>query len=191
MIRILRFLIPLSLSTTLFIASCQFQKSDQNHNKIEANKNNKSSSENSKQEARNIDLDYTKYGIDKFDGVVKERVLLFPAQTRENNLDSNGVFKIKLHLSPVKGVTGEWIAFATEVQNAKNNKLTNPLIIKKSTTLANPDKEYPLTWSFEKDKLENGKSYTFIFWKKDGSEKIVFSKEHINENLDIFPAKLP
>ncbi|MCU9933680.1 hypothetical protein NWE61_00270 [Mycoplasmopsis felis] len=55
-----------------------------------------------------------------------------------------------------------------------------PVVIKKSLTTAKEGAEFPLRWQFtDENKLEDGKSYTFIFWKTDGSEVIVFSKSNI------------
>lgn len=143
---------------------------------------------------RNTDLDFTKYGVPKFEGEVKTRTLLFPAQNNANNLDAAGIFHMRLHLSPVRGVVGEWFAFATEVKSANDNTLVEPLVIKKTKTTALPtnnDFEYPLSWQFDEERLEPGKSYTFVFYAADGSERIVFSKEHQQSNQDIFPARLP
>lgn len=143
---------------------------------------------------RNTDLDFTKYGVAKFEGEVKTRTLLFPAQNNANNLDAAGIFHMRLHLSPVRGVVGEWFAFATEVKSAKDNTLVEPLVIKKAKTTALPtnnDFEYPLSWQFDEERLEPGKLYTFVFYAADGSERIVFSKEHQQSNQDIFPARLP
>ncbi|WP_338822282.1 hypothetical protein [Mycoplasmopsis felifaucium] len=107
-------------------------------------------------------------------------------------MDKNGIFNIKLHLAPVKGATGEWLTFATEVKSTNDNTLVKPVVIKIASAIAEPSKEYPLKWSFDGDqKLESGKFYTFVFYKKDGSEVIVFSQKHIANNKDIFPAVLP
>ncbi|WP_051521862.1 hypothetical protein [Mycoplasma leonicaptivi] len=134
---------------------------------------------------RNTDIDFTKYGIQKFSGHPKVRILLFPAQ--QENVDETGIFNIALHLSPVRGVTGEWIAFATEVKSENDNTLVEPLNVKQASTIAKTNEEYPLQWSFDGDqKIRPYKSYTFIFWKKDGSEVIVFSKSNIESNKDIF-----
>lgn len=165
--------------------------SNNSNNSTETNQNDNTNNNSSLQ--RNIDLDFSKYGIPKIEGQVKERVLLYPAQTRSNNLDKDGVFTMSLHLAPVKGVSGEWIAFATEVKSETDNTLVEPLVIKKASTKAieDPNADYKLIWKFNEEKLENGKSYTLIFWKKDGTEKIIFNPEHTKTNKDIFLAKLP
>ncbi|WP_051521863.1 hypothetical protein [Mycoplasma leonicaptivi] len=140
---------------------------------------------------RNIDIDFTKYGIQKFSGQQNVRRLLHPAD-KSNRLDANGIFNIKLHLSPVKGVTGEWIAFATEVKSENDNTLVKPLNIKYVSTIAQTDQEFPLVWKFDGDqKLQDGKFYTFVFIKKDGSDIIMFSEQNIQTSRDVFPAQLP
>ncbi|UWV93573.1 hypothetical protein NW062_06715 [Mycoplasmopsis cynos] len=119
----------------------------------------------------NQTIDFTKHGIAKHTGSVKTRELLFPAAKNENKLDANGIFNIGLHHSPVEGVQGEWVAFATEVKSETDNTLVEPVVIKQATTKAT-NGEFPLRWKFEgENKLQDGKFYTFIFWKKDGTEK--------------------
>ncbi|MCV3743538.1 hypothetical protein OF377_01375 [Ureaplasma sp. ES3154-GEN] len=147
----------------------------------------------------NQTLDVTKYGVAKYMGSIKTRTLIHPADTANNKLDAQGVFNFALHLAPVRGVTGEWVAIATEVKGANDNSLVldnNKMpVVKTTTTTAVPttnDADFPLRWMFNGDnKLENNKFYTFIFYKKDGSERIVFKPEVIENNTDIFPAKLP
>ncbi|WP_322960796.1 hypothetical protein RRG43_02100 [Mycoplasmopsis cynos] len=139
----------------------------------------------------NQTIDFTKHGIAKHTGSVKTRELLFPAAKNENKLDANGIFNIGLHHSPVEGVQGEWVAFATEVKSETDNTLVEPVVIKQATTKAT-NGEFPLRWKFEgENKLQDGKFYTFIFWKKDGTEKIVFSPDNIKNSKDVFLAKLP
>ncbi|WP_031488792.1 Vmc-like lipoprotein signal peptide domain-containing protein [Ureaplasma canigenitalium] len=150
-------------------------------------------SETHKTAKRNIDLDFTKYGIPKYEGQVKTRTLLHPAAISENKLNAEGVFRFQLHHSPVEGVTGDWVAFATEVKSANDNTLVEPLSIKKATTKADetPGVEFKLIFHFDKEKLENGKYYTFIFIKADGSERVVFNDQNIQNSRDIFPSKYP
>ncbi|MGX9339447.1 MULTISPECIES: hypothetical protein [unclassified Mycoplasma] len=143
----------------------------------------------------NQTLDFTNFGVKKFNGQVKTRTLLFAAATSENFLDKDGVFSFRLHHRPVEGVKGEWLAFATEVKGRNDNTLVDPLNIKIASTQADEGAgvEYPLRFKFDKpeNKLGTGKYYTFVFWKKDGTERIVFNQTHIDNNNDIFPSFLP
>ncbi|MXR10648.1 hypothetical protein [Mesomycoplasma hyopneumoniae] len=131
------------------------------------------------------------FNIPKKDNV-KIRTLLFPAARNENKLDSQGVFRFQLHHSPVKGVTGKWSAYATEVKSLTDNTLVDPLKVKvaRTTAIEGENIEFPLVfrWDEQDQKLEKGKFYTFIFWKDDGSEKIVFNSRHIEQNNDTFQA---
>ncbi|UWD34452.1 hypothetical protein [Mesomycoplasma molare] len=146
--------------------------------------------ENSQLRKTNQFINFQEYGIPKKENI-KIRTLLFPAARSENKLDSEGFFNFRLHHSPVNGVTGEWTAFATEVKSLKDNTLVEPIIVKKAITKAESNAEFPLkfTWNLEAEKLEEGKIYTFIFWKNDGTEKIVFQDKHIKESNDTFEAK--
>ncbi|WP_029608841.1 hypothetical protein [Mycoplasma simbae] len=185
-------LLPMTALAPVSLAVSCFKITDPNHPIVDKETRKEMDKEGSKTVKRNYDIDFTQHGIAAFSGEVKVRTLLYPAQTRDNNLDKDGVFNIKLHLSPVKGATGEWVAFATEVKSSTDNSLVDPVVIKTATTIANPQDSYPLRWSFTGDQsLENGKAYTFVFYKKDGSEVIVFNRDHIKSNKDIFPAVLP
>ncbi|MBN0970642.1 variable surface lipoprotein [Mycoplasma phocoeninasale] len=139
----------------------------------------------------NQTIDFTEHGIKSFpEERVKTRTLLHPAARAENKLDADGVFKFSLHLAPVRGVTGEWAAFATEVEAENNNTLklqANKPIIKKTTTIAKTNEEFPLVFEWKTEKLDKKKVYTFIFWKTDGTEKIVFSDVNIKGSKDTFP----
>ncbi|MGZ9432540.1 hypothetical protein [Mycoplasma sp. 613B] len=143
----------------------------------------------------NQSLDYTTYGIAKANQV-KERVLEFPAARGENRMDENGVFSFHLHNTPVQGVSGEWTAFATEVKSLTDNTLVKDTkgkpVVKKAMAMAkevDASKDFPLVFSWTGDnKLTEGKFYTFIFWKNDGTEKITFKNDFIKDNKDIFPA---
>ncbi|MDW2906143.1 hypothetical protein R7V41_01365 [Mesomycoplasma ovipneumoniae] len=97
-----------------------------------------------------------------------------------------------MHHSPVKGVTGKWSAFATEVKSLTDNTLVDPLKVKvaRTTAIEGDNIEFPLIFRWDKQgqKLEKSKFYTFIFWKDDGSKKIVFNSRHIEQNNDTFQA---
>ncbi|MDW2860825.1 hypothetical protein [Mesomycoplasma ovipneumoniae] len=138
-----------------------------------------------------IDFHAAPFNIPKKDNV-KIRTLLFPAARSENRLDSQGVFRFQLHHSPVKGVTGKWSAYATEVKSLTDNTLVDPLKVKvaRTTAIEGDNIEFPLVfrWDEQDQKLEKGKFYTFIFWKDDGSEKIVFKPEHVENSRDTFQA---
>ncbi|WP_322876293.1 hypothetical protein [Mycoplasmopsis felis] len=181
----------LGIGISTISASCSDYETKQTKERHDKEKP-KTSEDRKEIQNRIGDIDFTEYGVAKFSGNVKTRTLLFPAQTGSNNLDRDGVFHISLHLSPVKDATGDWYAFAAEVISSNNNTLVKPVVIKKSLTTAKEGAEFPLRWQFtDENKLEDGKSYTFIFWKTDGSEVIVFSKSNIENNKDIFPARLP
>ncbi|WP_027335041.1 hypothetical protein [Mycoplasmopsis felifaucium] len=184
------YLSPVSSLSTIILSSSCHKIEDPSH---PINKNNREQRDITEiNNPKNYDLDFTQYGIKNFNGNLKVRTLIYPAATRSNKMDKNGIFNIKLHLAPVKGATGEWLAFATEVKSTNDNTLVKPVVIKIASAIAEPSKEYPLKWSFDGDqKLESGKFYTFVFYKKDGSEVIVFSQKHIANNKDIFPAVLP
>ncbi|WP_337904081.1 hypothetical protein [Mesomycoplasma ovipneumoniae] len=138
-----------------------------------------------------IDFHSAPFNIPKKDNV-KTRTLLFQAARSENKLDSQGVFRFQLHHSPVKGVTGKWSAYASEVKSLNDNTLVDPLKVKvaRTTAIEGDNIEFPLVfrWDEQDQKLEKGKFYTFIFWKDDGSEKIVFKPEHVENSRDTFQA---
>ncbi|WP_341500883.1 hypothetical protein [Mesomycoplasma ovipneumoniae] len=138
-----------------------------------------------------IDFHSAPFNIPKKDNV-KIRTLLFPAARSENRLNSEGVFRFQLHHSPVKGVTGKWSAYASEVKSLTDNTLVDPLKVKvaRTTAIEGDNIEFPLVfrWDEQDQKLEKGKFYTFIFWKDDGSEKIVFKPEHVENSRDTFQA---
>ncbi|MHA0311900.1 hypothetical protein ACXYWI_01280 [Mesomycoplasma ovipneumoniae] len=138
-----------------------------------------------------IDFHSAPFNIPKKDNV-KTRTLLFQAARSENRLDSQGVFRFQLHHSPVKGVTGKWSAYASEVKSLNDNTLVDPLKVKvaRTTAIEGDNIEFPLVfrWDEQDQKLEKGKFYTFIFWKDDGSEKIVFKPEHVENSRDTFQA---
>ncbi|AXE60548.1 hypothetical protein DA803_00325 [[Mycoplasma] phocae] len=141
----------------------------------------------------NQSIDFTKYGVESAT-LKKERVLIHPAARDANKLDDNGVFTFSLHLEPTRGVTGEWLGFASEVRSLNDNTLVEPETVKVATTqadtTADPEKGFPLVFKWDgNNKLTEGKYYTFVFWKKDGTEKIVFKQEFINSSQDTFRAE--
>ncbi|QBF34399.1 hypothetical protein EG856_00405 [Mycoplasmopsis phocirhinis] len=148
-----------------------------------------------KKQTTNYKIDPTKYGVAPLSENIEVRTLLFPAARSENQFDSEGVFRIGLHHSPVRGLTGEWVAIATEVVGPNDNTLSNvnQPVVKFATTTAddnvseNDPVKRKLQWEFrDNNKLEKGKYYTFIFYKKDGTQKIVFSDANIENSRDVF-----
>lgn len=143
---------------------------------------------------KNLGIDFSQHGVANFSGDVNTRQLLFPAQTRDNKLNADGIFEIKLHLNPTRGAKGKWYAFATEVKSANDNTLVNPSVVYRAETTAkegvNLDNDFPLVWKFDQEgnKLQEGKFYTFVFYAADGSDRIIFSLDNIRANKDIFPA---
>ncbi|VEU64292.1 hypothetical protein [Mycoplasmopsis cynos] len=101
-------------------------------------------------------------------------------------MDAKGIFNIGLHLAPVQGVQGEWVAFATEVKSETDNTLVEPVVIKQATTTATSD-DFPLRWKFEgENKLQDGKFYTFIFWRKMEQKKSYLAQT-ISKIVRCFP----
>ncbi|QBF34400.1 hypothetical protein EG856_00410 [Mycoplasmopsis phocirhinis] len=143
----------------------------------------------------NQKIDPTKYGVATLASDIITRTLLFPAARGENGFNSEGVFRIGLHHRPTRGITGDWIAIATEVVGEHDNTLSNienPVVkTAKATARTDVSEEHPtirkLQWEFTgENALTKGKWYTFIFYKTDGTEKIVFSNHNINNSLDTF-----
>ncbi|MBN3534394.1 hypothetical protein [Mycoplasma procyoni] len=145
--------------------------------------------------ASNQNIDPTKHGVAKLAENIDVRKLLHPAAVEENFLDSNGVFRFGLHEQPLVGVAGEWVAIASEVKSATDNTLVVPQTVKIATATADETKDpiqhkrrLDFVWSEANgNKLEENKFYTFVFYKKDGTQKIVFGDENIKTNKDIFP----
>ncbi|TQC51612.1 hypothetical protein E1I18_01760 [Mycoplasmopsis mucosicanis] len=140
-----------------------------------------------------INEDATQFEI-KLSSDVKTRTLLFAAATSENFLHDDGVFRFGLHHSPLRGATGEWVAVAARVKSANDNSLVEPKEFKIAQAtvknVSNIDAEKPLEFAWEgEQKLSNNAFYTFIFYKKDGTERIVFSQANIDGNRDIFPSR--
>ncbi|MDZ7293535.1 hypothetical protein [Mycoplasmopsis pulmonis] len=120
---------------------------------------------------------------------VEDRRLLHPAAPENKLID--GKFRFSLRHSPVRGLTGEWVAYATEVKAANDNSLVMPVNIHKAEasvkTVNDIDAEASLVFNFETlNTSQKGKHFTFYFIKKDGSQRILFSQANIEANRDIF-----
>ncbi|TDV24181.1 hypothetical protein BCF59_0130 [Mycoplasmopsis mustelae] len=144
-------------------------------------------------------IDPTKYGVQANTAAVQKIEFLHPAARDENYLaKSDGSFTFGLHAQPLVGVTGEWVAIATEVRGLDDNTLKpNGQIVKAEATAdetQDPTKsgEYRLFFTFDatnKNALNKDSFYTFTFFKKDGSQKIVYSEANIKGSKNTFSTK--
>ncbi|MGZ9797325.1 hypothetical protein ACXYRO_02500 [Mycoplasma sp. 4013] len=140
-------------------------------------------------------INVTEYGVAPAKADIKVIYLKHPAARSENYMSKDGSFVFVLHDQPLVGVKGDWVAIAAEVKSLDDNSLVKDGDIKAAYASVDvnqdPLKEgqYPLLFKWDKDNdnaLIPNKFYSFAFYKKDGSEKILFSVENMNKNLNTF-----